>query len=283
MKRILLVMAVLAAGLFVAGCNRTESGEAGADESAAAYEDGVYFAQEDGFNERTGWKYMVTLDVKDGRIVSAEWNGANVAAGRDKITVSEAGDYGMVANGGAQSEWHVQAALTEEYLLEIQDPAKMEYDPEDGTTDAISGVSIHINEFATLAQEALEKGPVGLGPYKDGAYHAEGAEFVRGWKDRVDLTVVSGRIVGAYWNPVNEEGVTKNESSEAGEYGMVANGGAQAEWHVQADRVEAALLETQDPTAIPYNDDGDTDAISGVSITVDAFFELAQEALEAAM
>ncbi|MFP4151376.1 MAG: hypothetical protein ACLFSV_00950, partial [Alkalispirochaeta sp.] len=41
------------------------------------YEDGVYFAQEDGFNERTGWKYMVVLEVEDGEIVSATWEGAN--------------------------------------------------------------------------------------------------------------------------------------------------------------------------------------------------------------
>jgi major membrane immunogen (membrane-anchored lipoprotein) len=274
MKRILLTLMILAIASFAF---------AGGDGEAEGYEDGVYFAQENGFNEQTGWKYMVTIEVEDGVIVDAEWNGANVNAGPDKITLSESGGYPMVAAGGAQSDWHVQAALVEEYLLEVQDPAKMEYDSGDGTTDAISGVSIHINEFVTLAEEALEQGPVGLGPYKDGAYSAEAADFDHNWKDRVDLTVISGRIVAAYWNPVNEEGQTKNEASEAGEYGMVANGGAQAPWFEQADAAEAALLETQDPSAIPVDDEGSTDAISGVSITVSVFLELAAEALEGAM
>jgi len=91
--------AILAAALLT-GCGEDTSSEPAkedveteetdteiASETAEAgkYEDGIYFAQEDGFGD-SGWKYMATLEIKDGKIVSAEWNGANKAGGVDKIT-----------------------------------------------------------------------------------------------------------------------------------------------------------------------------------------------------
>lgn len=152
---------VLAAGLMV-GCSKTEqptqSENPPADQPAqvsdAKYEDGIYFAQEDGFGT-TGYKYVATLEVKDGKIVKADWNGANVKGGPDKDTLSKTGKYPMVEQGGAQAPWHEQAEKAEAYLLELQDPTKIEYTDEEGHTDAISGASIHVKEFFDLAQEAL--------------------------------------------------------------------------------------------------------------------------------
>ena len=47
-------------------------------------------------------------------------------------------------------------------------------------------------------------------------------------------------------------------------------------WYEQANKVEQHLLKTQDVSAISYNDDeGHTDDISGVSIHVDSFYNLA--------
>ena len=251
---------------------------------AGDFEDGVYFAQEDSFSERTGWKYMVTLEVEDGEIVSAEWNGANVDGGTDKITRSESGEYGMVENGGAQAPWYEQAAKAEDYLLKTQDPTAIEYSDDEGHTDAISGVSIHVIEFFSLAEKALNKGPAGYGMYEDGHYYAEAGEFSEsGWKSTVDLTVVSGYIVAANWNALPEEGgEDKKTQSQNGEYGMVENSDAQAPWYEQANRAEAYLLEVQDPTAVQFDDEGNTDAISGVSIHVNDLFNLAAEALEGA-
>jgi len=58
--------------------------------------------------------------------------------------------------GGAQSEWHEQAALAEQYLLDKQDPASLTFN-EEGKTDAISGVSIHLKSYYDLAAQALEQ------------------------------------------------------------------------------------------------------------------------------
>lgn len=249
----------------------------------AKYKDGIYFAQGDEFSPKSGWKSVVTLEVKDGKIAKVDWTGAHISAGADKKTASIEGNYPMVERGGAQSHWHEQAMATEAYLIETQDPKAIEYSDNEGRTDAISGVSIHVNDFYALVEKALENGPVGKGKYKDGAYSAEEPEFSAksGWKSTVDLTVINGNIVSVYWSGDHKDGgLDKRTASIEGNYPMVEKGGAQSHWHEQAAAAEAFLLEKQDPTAIEYSDDeGNTDAISGVSITVSSLFKLAEEAL----
>lgn len=295
MRKLLSIGLILVSIFIIAvtvGCDKEETAEksesSGSESSKTAsgegYEDGVYFAREDSFSEQTGWKYMVTLEVEGGKIVSAEWNGAHVNAGTDKITRSESGEYGMVENGGAQAPWFEQAAKAEEYLIEKQDPTAIEYTDDEGHTDAISGVSIHVSEFFDLAEKALNKGPVGYGMYKDGHYHAEADEFSEsGWKSTVDITVISGYIAAVNWNALPKEGGDdKKTRSKNGEYGMVENSDAQAPWYEQANKAEAYLMEIQDPTKLKMDDEGNTDAISGVSIHVNDLFNLAEEALEGA-
>ncbi len=232
---------------------------------AASYEDGIYFAQQTEF-PKSGWKYNVTLKVEDGKIAEVVWNGSNINAGPDKVSVSEAGNYPMVQNGGAQADWHVQAKAVEEYFKD---------NPSTEMPDSITGATIHYNEFYELAAEALEKGPVGYGPYKDGTYSASDGKFHNGWKYFVDLTVTSGYVVSAYWDAVAEDGGTnKVQRSMDGEYGMVANSNAASEWHEQAQAVEKAFLESQ-KTAAP-------DAVTGATITYGNFYSLAEKALTGA-
>lgn len=243
--------------------------------------DGVYYAE--GEYADNGWKEIVAFKVEGGKITSANWNALHRDGGLDKKQSSEQGFYGMKAKG-ASSEWHEQAALTEKYLLENQDFSAITLG-DDGKTDAISGVSIHINGFTELLDKAIAAGPVAAGPYKDGHYRAEADEFDAnsGWKETADITVINGNIVAASWNGVHKDGGTdKITRSKSGEYGMKAKG-ASSEWHEQAALVEKALLEVQDPAKIAFNaEDGKTDAIAGVSIHVNGFIELAIKALEGA-
>lgn len=242
--------------------------------SAQNYRNGVYFAAEPDFSERTGWRYCVTLVVRNGSIVSADWNGAHKDAGPDKKTMSRSGEYGMVARGNASAEWHVQAERTEEHLLEIQDPTDIRYTNDAGNTDAISGVSIHVVEFFSLAEEALDRGPVGYGPYQDGSFAARMSSFSSqtGWKDVISVTVIGGRIMAVNWNAVHKDGgPDKKTMSRNGDYGMAANGGAQAAWHVQAERVENWILRNQQI---------DVDAVSGVSINFGSVQPLLNAALK---
>ena len=248
-------------------------------EPEGPYQDGIYYAQEDDFTR--GWKYVATIEVQNGYIVSADWNGVSNLGGRTKDEVSTAGEYPIVEAGGAQAPWHIQGERAEAWLVENQDPTKIAYIDEDGHTDDITGVSIHVIEFFDLAEKALAAGPVGRGMYRDGYYYASESEFTRGFKYYASITVVNGFIAAADWNAVSEEDErTKDEISAAGEYPIVESGGAQAPWHVQAERAEAWLVEMQDPSLITYIDeDGHTDAITGVSIHVVEFFDLAEKAL----
>jgi len=246
------------------------------------YEDGVYFAVEDSFAS-SGWKYAVTLVVENGTIVEADWNGVNVSAGSPKKAVDKAGKYNMVKFGGAQAEWYEQAQKAEKYLLDTQDPSAINYTDDEGHTDDIAGVSIHVVEFFDLAKEALDKGPVGRGMYADGAYYMLDDEFASsGWKEYVALTVINGNIVGVNWSAINRTGDDKKLYDAAGKYNMVKFGGAQSEWLVQAKIAEQYLMDLQDPSLVEYKDDeGRIDAVGGVSIHVDGLFNLADAALEA--
>ena len=254
MKKVLLFAVTLFIVLF-AGCKG----------DGTKYDDGVYFAQQLDFPD-SGWKYNVTLVVEKGKITDATWNGSNINAGPDKVSISEAGKYPMVANGGAMADWHVQAKAVEDYFVE---------NPSTEMPDSITGASIHYNEFYDLAKEALEQGPVGYGMYKDGTYSASDSGFNEGWKYFVDLTVLSGYVVSAHWDAVSEDGGTnKVQRSMDGEYGMVANSAATSEWHEQAMAVEKAFLTSQE-LSVP-------DAITGATIHYQGFFALAEKALAGA-
>ena len=64
---------------------------------------------------------------------------------------------------------------------------------------------------------------------------------------------MNGNIVAASWNADHKDGGTdKVTRSIDGEYGMKA-GGASSEWHEQALKDGAYLLETQDPSKMVYN------------------------------
>lgn len=280
MKKIIaLLMVVL---LVTVACTPAapEQPETSGEETTTGYADGKYFAAADEFAEN-GWKETVALEVKDGKIVDVVWNAVSNTMGIDKLTAVAQGKYPMVAAGKAQAEWNEQAELAEAYLMEVQDPKAIELD-EGGYADAITGVSIHVDGLVNLAQKALDAGVATPGPYKDGTYHQEAAEFAgSGWKEFVDFVVMNGNIVAAKWNAINQEDpeLDKLTAVAEGKYPMVENGGAQAEWDVQAKAVEDYLLATQDLNIEYSNDEGNTDAISGVSIHVNGFYDLIKQAL----
>ncbi|WP_025691030.1 hypothetical protein, partial [Paenibacillus zanthoxyli] len=249
---------------------------------AAKYQDGVYYGTIPA-DEKTGWQTYAILTVEGGKITKADWNGFNVNnAGDLKKKVSEDGKYGLVSKGGAQAEWHEQAAKAEAFLIEKQDPAAITLDAE-GKTDAISGVSVHVNDLVQAAQAALAAGPAQPGPYKDGGYHAQGEMDAKsGWAPTVDLSIANGNIVAAKFSGVDKDGNDKQQFSKDGKYGMKEkNPKAQAEWHEEAIEAQQYYLANQ--TAAPaFDAEGKTDAISGVTISVGEYWALAEKALEGA-
>jgi major membrane immunogen (membrane-anchored lipoprotein) len=245
--------------------------------------DGIYFAEDESFAPQ-GWKDQVVLTVAGGRISAVNWNGVSKLGVADKKSVAAGGGYGMKKVSRIGLEWDVQAANVEAYLLKTQNPGFNRF-KQDGTTDAISGASMHVAGFYALVNKALADGPVARGIYrKDGWYFLAQPEFDKqtGWKDCVLLTVVNGRIVDVVWNGTSRDPGKKSKLVESleGRYGM-AKVARKGEWNVQAAAVERAILEAQDPATINVRNDGTSDGISGASIHLTAVF-LAIDALEAA-
>ncbi len=289
-KQLSFLMVMLLASSALIGCSAKKeevtptTPEAPATTTEVAkWADGKYFAAGDSFDEKTGWKSTVMLEVKDGKIISADWNGVSNKLGIDKKTASQTGKYPMVEVGGAKAPWHEQAAEMEKFLIEKQDPMAITVNTE-GKTDAVASVTISVGDFATLADKALNMGVTQPGPYKDGLYHAEGKDFDEktGWKGTVDITVMNGSIMAVNWNGINKDGLDKKTASIDGKYPMVENGGAKAPWHEQAASTENFLLEKQFIEAITVSSEGKTDAIASVTIGVDEFTQLATEALSTA-
>lgn len=243
--------------------------------------DGFYFAEEAKF-QSSGWRYQVVLQVKDGKVVSAKWNGINDKGLPDKVTEASEGRYGMKKISKLGAEWNEQAAVVEKYLVDTQDVSFSKYSTPEGNTDAIAGASIHVKEFFDLVKAALAAGPVAKGTYaKDGWFFAKAPEFDKsGYAATALVTIVNGRIVSVTWNAIHKAGGdSKLVRAVKGSYKM---GAKQGEWNVQAERAQAALLKVQDPAKIKVKADGKTDAISGVSVTVGEFVQIVTEALKSA-
>ncbi len=119
--------------------------------------------------------------------------------------------------------------------------------------------------------------------YKDGVYEATGeTNENNGYAAKVVITVADGQISDVDYNCFTEDGKDKKAESNPNEgeytYDMIS-AGAQSDWYVQAELLEDALIESQDPTLINVDSDGKTDSVAGVSIKVSEFVELSSEAL----
>lgn len=115
---------------------------------------------------------------------------------------------------------------------------------------------------------------------KDGTYEAKtDAPDASGFIDIVTLTVENGKIMAASWDGVTADGAKKSIMSENGEYTMSEDG---LTWKAQAEALAAALIENQSLSFLTTNEQGKTDAVSGVSISVGGFISLANNCLEQA-
>lgn len=122
--------------------------------------------------------------------------------------------------------------------------------------------------------------------YKDGTYTAEETDFdpENGWKGSIEITVKDGKIVTVIWNGTHKDGGDdKKTASINGKYPMVEQGGAKMPWHEQAALMEKWLVDNQDPALLAINETGHTDAVTGATMKIKGFIDLATKALVQAM
>jgi major membrane immunogen (membrane-anchored lipoprotein) len=136
-----------------------------------------------------------------------------------------------------------------------------------------------------VVKKTLASNPVAKGSYKDGWYYAEAAAVDSyHTKNSVLITVVNGTIVDVFWNGILQGmpqriNPSKQITSRSNGY---PRAGANSLWHIQANRVAAALVSAQNPDAIRIKADGTPDAISGASIQIKEFLDTVKAALQAA-
>lgn len=115
---------------------------------------------------------------------------------------------------------------------------------------------------------------------KDGTYEAKAeAADNNGFTDVVTMTVADGKITEVNWEAVGEDGSKKSVLSENGEYVMTEDG---LTWKEQAEALANALIENQSLDFLQVNEQGKTDAVSGVSISVGGFISLAEKCMNEA-
>ena len=113
----------------------------------------------------------------------------------------------------------------------------------------------------------------------DGDYIAKGQPDDNGLTEQVTMTVEDGKITAVNWDAVGEDGTKKSVMSENGEYVMTEDGPT---WKEQAEALAQTLVENQSLDVFTMDDQGKTDAVSGVSISIGSFVDLAQDCLNQA-
>jgi hypothetical protein len=183
--------------------------------------------------------------------------------GTSKRELSANGGYAM----GGEFEWYEQIDKLQDFLKANNfDTSKVTIIDESGHTDAISGVSINVKTYvdaiATALSTPIETEDESLRTFE--MLEDESGEK----KDRI---VVSGHLdtngkpTDLYIDVITEDGTSKRVLSANGQYDM----GGELEWYEQIDKLQEFIIANDfDLSAIALNDEGATDSVSGVSITV---------------
>ena len=255
------------------------------DLEGAVLADGTYEAK--AAEASNGYTDQVTITVADGKITEVNWE-AVAEDGSLKSVLSENGEYVMTEDGPT---WAEQSKALADALIENQSLSFLNPNAE-GKTDAVSGVSISVNGFIDLAAQCLIQAVQASGLegtpaepeasaviLEDGTYEAKAAEASNGYTDQVTITVADGKITEVNWEAVAEDGSLKSVLSENGEYVMTEDGPT---WAEQSKALADALIENQSLSFLNPDAEGKTDAVSGVSISVNGFISLAQQCLDQA-
>ena len=221
------------------------------------------------------------------------------AAGSIRTKNEKGADYGMVAWGGAIAEWDEQAAAMAAYAI-----GKTVDELKNGDIDA-SGYAIEGTDLASSATMNLYGCVAGIEAAVNNAQHlgAQSGDTLKlatigsiGDDQAVNLDVVAltmngetitSCVIDAVQSKVPYEGSatyqTKNQQGEG--YGMVAFGGAIAEWNVQAASFASYVTgKTAAEVAGIAVDEGtkptDADLTASVTIAIGGFQALIAKACQ---
>lgn len=90
------------------------------------------------------------------------------------------------------------------------------------------------------------------------------------------IKVENGNITSLVFDSMNREGEYKSYLSSVGEYVMTDDG---LTWKEQADALANYVLANQSIEGLTIDENGKTDVVAGVSISIGNFIDLAEKAL----
>ncbi|HIT91122.1 MAG TPA: hypothetical protein IAC41_12000 [Candidatus Merdenecus merdavium] len=242
--------------------------------------DGSYKVEDEDFDE-SGYKGVVNITVADGKVTELTWDNLD-KDGKSKSQLSLDGEYVMSEDGLL---WADQSKALADYVIKNQTLDTLNV-TEEGKTDAVSGVSINIKGFINLVESALDqaKGKEQTSGssktedfvLEDGKYTYEDIDFdSNGYKNTLTYTVSDGKITELIWDNVDQDGNLKSTLSLDGEYVMTEDG---LPWAEQSKALCDYVLEHQSLEGLNLGEDGKTDAISGVSISISDFYNCVERA-----
>lgn len=230
------------------------------NEQQGALTDGTYYAEEQEFDDH-GWKGLVTVIVKDGKITNVFYDEIN-QEGKLKTFDPEYGPRMKEKSGTTPLE---AVAKLEQALVEKQNPEDV---------DTVTGATHTSDRFKKLAAEALKGSPVeakdGL---KDGLYKAAEADFDdHGWKAIAAVVIKDGKIQSAFFDEINKDDGRYKSTDQEYAKNMEAKSGTTPAKAIEA--LSKSLIEKQDAAQL--------DTVTGATGTTNKFKNLMSEALSLA-
>ncbi len=244
--------------VYIAGMDMSAFGESTGEQETeneqtaeVLFRDGEYAIQ--GEPASNGYVAHVTMTVENGKIAKMTWDEGKEGAWKSELSAN--GQYVM------KPIWKTQAESMCAYVVENQSTDGLNL-TDAGKTDVVSGVSISVNGFVDLVNEAIAEANGADGTY----------EKVKDDAVFVSVTIADGKITAVTWDE-KQNGEWKSVLSEQGKYVM------KPIWKTQAERMCAYVVENQSTAGLNLNDSGKTDVVSGVSISVNTFVDMVNEAL----
>ena len=275
-----LLIALASAVLFLGACSNetTEPQQAPETSQEATTEGYTGEVKYETLYDPTGAKtdvVSITMNFESGKPTSVAID--VLMDGQSKKALAASGEYVMSQAEGAL-QWDAQIEAVETFLTENNfDTTKINITDEDGHTDTLTGVSMKVGTYVQLVQDLMDK--VAAGETEFGFSGSKKVEF-EGEKgtDVVEIVYNNGTPVNLNIDVIQEDGSSKRAASEEGTYDM----GGELKWHEQMDLLEDFIVANNfDTTKVNLTDeDGHTDAVTGVSIKVGSYLDLVTQALE---
>jgi len=298
MKKIkLLAVCALSAALLV-GCGGKEATEDKGETNTPAVTEGEKFTGTKTYEtlyDPTGAKgdvVVVDVEFKDGEPSKVSIDVIQ-EDGSSKKEAAANGEYVMKAD--AEYHWGEQIELIEEALNENGvDVSKINLTDDDGHTDAVSGVSMKVKAYLEAVEEVVNA--VKNGEELPSGFTGAKVDERKYDPEKEDMLIT--KVVYSHGEPVNvsidvqlaeavdlgdgKTSTSKKEVAAAGKYVMVE--GSDNTWDKQITALEAFIVENNfDLNKVTLtNDEGNTDAVTGVSIKVGTYLEAVQAVLDSA-